>query len=441
MRALGVLLVLTYHFFPSLLPGGFVGVDIFFVVSGYLITALLVREFEGSGRLNLLDFYRRRWRRLFPAIAAMLLVSIPLLLLIPSDFRTGLARQTAAALSWTTNYYEILTGQSYEAQLLPHPFIHTWTLSVEMHYYLVWGAVTALVLYIAQRRRRAAGKPLPESGQTRRTDARVALFPVAAAFAIISALLMGKAAGTGDPSGVYMSSLSHIFPLMIGSAFGCIGGFSPYRIGGRAFKPLSLLCVCVGLAAIIYIAFTFSFNDPRVYSYGILIVSLITALILYLARIWQDMSTKREWRVTDYIGLRSYSIYLFHWPLMIVMGQLAARFGAAQGTAALWGAVFGIPLTFICAELSYRFVERPFRVRRRSAYEDRLRKVSGDIFHGRGARAGAGVIAAALCALSFYAAFTAPRISSIEADLRYGAMSLDVSYLQERIDSEVNADE
>jgi peptidoglycan/LPS O-acetylase OafA/YrhL len=477
MRAVGVILVMTYHFFPSFLPGGFVGVDVFFVVSGYLITSLLVREFENNGRLRLLDFYRRRWRRLFPAIAAMLLVCLPLSLAIPADFRMGIARQAAAALSWVTNYYEIFTGQSYEAQLLPHLLIHTWTLSVEMQYYILWGAITAGVLFAASRFANARVIP-----------ARTALMLSALIIAAASFMIMrNSAAGTDDPSAAYMATQSHIFPLMIGSAFGCVCGFSPLPFmrgigASRVFKVASVAFALLGICGIIFMSFEFSFTDPRVYSYGILLVSLVTAIILCLARAWQDASARREPRVLNYIGLRSYSIYLFHWPIMIIAGQLADGLGAPS----LWGAAFGIPGTFIAAEFSYRWVEQRFRVRRRSAYgagEIRIDVEPPDCVKSsslRGASATKQSIfvaitgllrsarkdnlhkfkfphslsslrrayrIAAVCAVMVLAIFSvnavasAPRISSIEADLRYGAMSLDVSNIQSLHDEVIAEDE
>ncbi len=107
LRAYGVLLVLVYHFFPWLMPGGFIGVDVFLVFSGYLITSLLISEFKKQGRVDLLAFYKRRFRRLFPALAALLLLVLPLTLTIPEDFRAGIAQQVAGVLSWTTNFYEI----------------------------------------------------------------------------------------------------------------------------------------------------------------------------------------------------------------------------------------------------------------------------------------------------------------------------------------------
>jgi NAD(P)-dependent dehydrogenase (short-subunit alcohol dehydrogenase family) len=102
----------------------------------------------------------------------------------------------------------------------------------------------------------------------------------------------------------------------------------------------------------IFMSFEFSFRDPRVYQYGILVVSLITAAILCLARTWQDISPRHEPGITDYIGLRSYSIYLFHWPIMIIAAQLIGRLGVAPAASSVWGAVVGIPATFIAAEAS-----------------------------------------------------------------------------------------
>jgi peptidoglycan/LPS O-acetylase OafA/YrhL len=429
MRALGVLLVLIYHFFPSFLPGGFIGVDIFFVVSGYLITSLLIREFESGKRIDLPAFYRRRWRRLFPAICAMLLTCLPLSLLISPDFRVDVARQSAAALSWTTNYYEILTGQSYEAQLLPHLFIHTWTLSVEMQYYLVWGAVVACIALAAcLPRRLPAGQPEAARLQPGR---RVALFVVAAAaFAASAALMSRTAAAAEDPSAAYMSTVSHFFPLMAGSAFAAIGGFTPVAAIGklaalRFFKAASLTAIAAGIFFIVWLSFDFSFEDERVYAWGIAVVSLISGAVILLAGAWQNLSSRAEWKLTNYIGLRSYSIYLFHWPLMILAQHLAPAFGAPQQSAAVIGALCALPLTFAAAELSYRQVEQRFRLRS-------ARGAQGAEEHPARAPRRPVPVIACVCAVvvlgvfSVRAALAAPFISSIEADLKYGAMTLDV---------------
>jgi peptidoglycan/LPS O-acetylase OafA/YrhL len=422
MRALGVLLVLVYHFFPSFLPGGFIGVDLFFVVSGYLITSLLIRESESAGRIRLGAFYRRRWRRLFPAICGMLLLCLPLSLLISPDFRVDVARQCAAALSWTTNYYEILTGQSYEAQLLPHLFIHTWTLSVEMQYYLIWGAVMLCIAVFAKGRR----------GQ------RVTLLIAAVVLFILSALWMNRlAAEASDPSVAYMSTQSHFFPLMAGSAFAAVGGFAPLsglkKLTALPFyRPLSLGMIAAGIAFIVWLSFDFSFGDPRVYAWGIAAVSLVSGGIILLAGGWQGLSSREEWKLTNYIGLRSYSIYLFHWPFLILSQHLVPLIGVPQQLAQTVGALCAIPITFVVAELSYRYVEQRFRLR--SAV--RVVREEADVLSPRKARRRVSMaicicIVAVLGFFSVRAAISAPFISTIEGDLKYGAMTLDVKELNE----------
>jgi peptidoglycan/LPS O-acetylase OafA/YrhL len=436
-RALGVVLVLVYHFFPDLLPGGFIGVDIFFVVSGYLITSLLIREYEESGRLQLSAFYWRRWRRLFPALMTTLLVCLPLLLLISPDFRVGIVQQSAAALSWTTNYYEIVTGQSYEAQLLPHLFIHTWTLSIEMQYYLAWGLLVLVVFALS----RAFPKLSP----------RLCIIVLTTIITIASAYLMWTlAAGVDDPSVAYMSTPSHIFPLMIGSLFGALGGFAPIaaragvlaqlQAGKGFFKPVSLVLIVAGLIVILLISFTFSFSDPRTYQFGILVVALITGIILYLARFWQNLSPGREWVISDYIGIRSYSIYLFHWPLMIVATEVALGFNMEPDTAELIAAAIGIPLTFILSELSYRFVEQPFRVKRARPGDALVATRRRPGKAKRQARATAYALSASiLLALSLVVVVGAPRITSIETDLRKGALEISVSDVESAYDELMSA--
>ena len=108
VRITGLLLVLVYHFFKPVLPGGFVGVDVFFTFSGYLITALLIDEFARDTRIGLVAFLKRRFYRIVPPLVGMVLVVTPLALLVRNDFTAGIAQQAAAAVGFVTNYYEIL---------------------------------------------------------------------------------------------------------------------------------------------------------------------------------------------------------------------------------------------------------------------------------------------------------------------------------------------
>ncbi|MCC9715164.1 acyltransferase, partial [Streptococcus agalactiae] len=145
VRITGLLLVLLYHFFKNSFPGGFVGVDIFFTFSGFLITALLIDEFSKTKKIDFVSFCRRRFYRIFPPLVLMVLVTIPFVFLVKSDFRASIGSQIMTALGFTSNFYEILTGGNYESQFIPHLFVHTWSLSIEVHFYVLWGLTVWLL--------------------------------------------------------------------------------------------------------------------------------------------------------------------------------------------------------------------------------------------------------------------------------------------------------
>ena len=142
VRITGLLLVLLYHFFQKAFPGGFIGVDIFFTFSGFLITSLLIDEFARSKAIDLRGFLKRRFYRIVPPLVLMVLIVMPFTVLIRKDFVAGIGTQIAAALGFVTNFFEILSGGNYESQFIPHLFVHTWSLALEMHYYLLWGVAT-----------------------------------------------------------------------------------------------------------------------------------------------------------------------------------------------------------------------------------------------------------------------------------------------------------
>ena len=138
VRITGLVLVLLYHFYQARFTGGFIGVDLFFTFSGYLITALFIDEFFNRQKIRLGAFYNRRLARIFPPLLLMVLVCLPFVFLVSNDYTTDLTNQVTSALSFTTNFFEIQTGSSYEAQFIPHLFVHTWSLAIEMQFYLFW---------------------------------------------------------------------------------------------------------------------------------------------------------------------------------------------------------------------------------------------------------------------------------------------------------------
>jgi len=322
VRVLGMLFVLVYHFFKEALPGGFFGVDLFFTFSGYLITALAVAEFQKSGRFGLAAYGQRRFLRIAPPLLLCILATLPLTLLVSPDFTANIGKQAASALGFVSNFFEIRAGGSYEANVLPHLYLHTWALSVEMHFYILWGLLCAALALLL---RRAVKK---NSGNSVRAF-KICLFAIAAPAAIGSYLSMQLAYQPGaDSSAAYFSSLSHSFPFFIGSAAATIIGL---QLGPRAQnrlrkKPAKFLCAAgllssmLGLAAM---ARLLRFDDAFVYRFGFLAASLLAVCAIFCARALHGaLPNKKEPKLLSVSADLSYNIYLYHWPLYVIFAAL-----------------------------------------------------------------------------------------------------------------------
>jgi peptidoglycan/LPS O-acetylase OafA/YrhL len=411
LRTVGVILVVIYHYVPKLLPGGFFGVDVFFVISGFLTTALFVKEQAENGHVRLPAFYARRVRRLMPAAAFMVIVTLTLALLISPDVRVGARSQTAAVFGWVTNYYEISIGQSYEDQFLPHLFVHTWTLGIEMQFYIIWGVLFALVFVLTKRY------------QWNSARARWIVVVACAVLSFAAWLHMQTLVSSAeDPSTAYYATTSRIYPLLIGSALGSLTGMhTPRR------KPPAAVCmggIVVCIAVIVWMSRTLAFSNPATYHWGILAVSALTAAILYLMLCLQQCEWFHEIRVVAEIGRRSYSIYLFHWPVFNILKQMAmSAKGPFSADTPLWIILFlSVVVSLLLAEASYRYFEhRPI-----SAPERRE--------HGRGVRGGMPALVAAcvlMTAAAVWSLNTAPEKTLIEQDYRHQQVMLNIWQMNE----------
>ncbi|MFH5822161.1 acyltransferase family protein [Georgenia sp. AZ-5] len=212
LRALAVAAVLVYHLRPASLPGGFLGVDVFFVVSGFLITTLLLREIATRGRIDLARFWLRRARRLLPPLLAVVVLSVPLAWLASTDLLVGIGRQVLGAVTFSSNWLEIGAGSSYFDATAPQLFVNFWSLAVEEQFYLLWPAAVAALVAAAGGRRRT----------------RVALV-----LAAVSAAFMAVLHTPGeDATRVYYGTDTHLFGLMIGAAL----AFA-FATPGTALRP------------------------------------------------------------------------------------------------------------------------------------------------------------------------------------------------------------
>lgn len=413
LRAIAVLLVMIYHFFPTFSPGGFIGVDMFFVLSGFLITALLLRERAATGRIALGRFWQRRARRLLPALAAVVLLCSSVAALIGGDVLVGIGRQVLGAFTFSYNWLAVAGGSDYFESTTLELFRNLWSLSVEEQFYLLWPLLFLAVLWIPRARMRVA---------------------VLLAGALASAGWMWFLTAHGaDATRVYYGTDTHSFGLLLGAALAmhlhrredATPGALPAR--GRVRRALDRHHALIGTAAVLGLlaaAWFLRETGNSTFRWGLPLVSVFGALA-----IWAAVRGGRWGRALDsaplrYIGERSYGLYLWHWPVLVLL--LAANPSAlGSGFPEPSVALIALLLTFLLAGLSYRFMELPIR---RHGIRPFLRRIAaglrGSALRPRIAALGAGVLAVALLGGTTTAILIAPDRSSAQLFIERGAHSL-----------------
>jgi peptidoglycan/LPS O-acetylase OafA/YrhL len=358
-----VVAVLVYHASLGWLKGGFLGVEVFFVISGYLITLLLVNEHERTGGIGFKRFWFRRARRLLPAVYMLLLVVSITVVLFVRDQAARTRGDVIAGLTYTTNWYLISSGSSYFESFGRPPLLrHLWSLAVEEQFYLVWPVLLAVLLVMCKGRPERLALPL-------------------LAMVIGSTVLMAVLYDPVDPSRVYYGTDTRAGGLILGALLAIFWRPAYLRRGAVARRGPTLDVVGIGgLVVLAVVMMTVGDQDALLYHGGFLIVGLATLACI-------AMATHPRSRVAKVLGLapilwigtRSYSIYLWHWPVYVL---------TRPGVDVPWspGETFAVRLilTGVLAELSYRFIERPIRngvIHRwfsglwRSTGEDRLRRL------------------------------------------------------------------
>ena len=333
VRVTGLLLVLLYHFFQKLFPGGFLGVDVFFTFSGFLITALLIDEFSQSKKIELLAFFRRRFYRIVPPVVIMVLVVMPFTFLIRRDFVAGIGTQIAAVMGFVTNFYEMMTGGSYEAQFIPHLFVHNWSLAVEVHYYLLWG----LAVWFLAKYCKTAGQ------------LRGSIFLLSSLGFLISFLSMfiGSLLGLSF-SGLYFSTWTHIYPFFVGSILATLTGIKQMTgLLKKIIRSWSLREACLVFAAgaglLGVMMLWIKFDSLFTYLLGFLLASLSAAAMILATRVLHEKTLDlKEPLVLTVIADTSYGVYLFHWPFYTIFSQLMGNLPAVMLTSLLSLAFAGL---------------------------------------------------------------------------------------------------
>ena len=336
--------VVLYHLDASILPCGLLGVTIFFVLSGYLITGILIKEWNRTHTINLPHFWMNRVRRLVPAIVFLLLVVTVLTALLAPDMLTRLREDIVAALFFFSNWWFIFQDLSYfEAMGAPSPVNHFWSLAIEEQFYLILPPLLLLLFRTRVKRRTIQG----------------GLMVLIVLSALLMFLLYDPA---GDPSRVYYGTDTRVFSLLIGSLFAFI--FPQARVLGHGPRGLTPRqrhwvdwCGTAAFVGIIVFMIVVNGYSPFLYSGGILLVSLLTAVVI-VALVFPPslMARVLSWQPLVWIGQRSYGIYLWHYPLLLLMNPRSFT-GEIP-----WYVYLGeVAVIVAVAAFSYRFVENPIR--------------------------------------------------------------------------------
>lgn len=344
LRALAVIAVVIYHMNATALQSGLLGVTIFFVLSGYLITGLLIREWSTTKKINLPQFWLRRVRRLFPAIVFVLLGTIVLTGVFAPDMLTKLRNDIVAALLFFTNWWYIFQDVSYfEAMGAPSPVTHFWSLAIEEQFYLIWPPLLLLLF----------------SKRVKKRHIQLGLLVAAIASAAAMAILYSPQA---DPSRVYYGTDTRAFSLLIGAFLAF--EFPPARVNGHGRqgftardRKIALGVGSAALAGILVMMVAVNGYSPFLYYGGIALLSLLTgALIITLADGRSPLARFFALRPLVWIGKLSYSIYLWHYPLLLLMNP--RNFTGETP----WFAYVGQALVILAASaISYYVVETPLR--------------------------------------------------------------------------------
>jgi len=338
LRALAVIAVVAYHASLSSAPGGFFGVDVFFVISGYLVTSLLLEHATIPTTLDLLEFWRRRLLRLAPAAAAAVVVTFAIFALLGVRSPGSLVLEAVGALGYAANWVFLLREQSYfETAASPSPFLHFWSLAVEGQFYLLWPLLMVVAL---------------------RGGGRLTLFLLAISLAAISVVVGSSLYDPfGDPSRSYYGTDARAAGLLIGAALGVVA--RPGLISARRVLTRPVI-EAVGWGGVLILAWLITRGSEFTqftYQGGFLVASAATVAVMLAGLHAQNsVATILSTAPLRWIGLRSYSIYLCHWPVVVLTQP--------QMSSALqsWNlAVARFAATLILAEISYRLVEHRFR--------------------------------------------------------------------------------
>lgn len=342
IRAIAVIMVLAYHLKLALFKSGFLGVTVFFVLSGYLITGILISEVEEEGTIDLKNFWLRRIRRLVPAVMSMAVVIIFVSAVVNRIIFTKGCKDFLASVLGFNNWWQIFNKVSYfEAAGVPSPFTHCWSLAIETQFYLIYPLILLGIYKLVKSRGEGRAK-------------RGLLFAgVTLLLALISVILMIVLFDPQqDASRVYYGTDTRAFSLLFGALLAILWEYR--MVPRRLSASVNMVLGSVSFAVLLVMTIAINGSSNFWYRGGQFVGTILTVLVIY------TVSGRKTWLsrflsnpVLKWIGDRSYSIYLWHYPIILLISKGIK--------ASWWITLIEIVLSVVLAELSYRFIETPIR--------------------------------------------------------------------------------
>ena len=342
IRAIAVIMVLAYHLKLALFKSGFLGVTVFFVLSGYLITGILISEVEEEGTIDLKNFWLRRIRRLVPAVMSMAVVIIFVSAVVNRIIFTKGCKDFLASVLGFNNWWQIFNKVSYfEAAGVPSPFTHCWSLAIETQFYLIYPLIFLAVYKLAKGR---------GNGRAKRG---LLIAGVTLLLALISVILMAVLFNPQqDASRVYYGTDTRVFSLLFGALLAILWEYR--MVPRRLSASVNMVLGSVSFAVLLVMTIAINGSSNFWYRGGQFFGTILTVLMVYA------VSGRKTWLsrflsnpVLKWIGDRSYSIYLWHYPIILLISKGIK--------ASWWITLIEIVLSVVLAELSYRFIETPIR--------------------------------------------------------------------------------
>lgn len=340
IRALAVSAVIIYHLDSDWLPGGLLGVGIFFVLSGYLITTILLNGWERSGILNLKDFWIRRVRRLVPAMLVMVAGTGVWIVLAAPRFWSPYIKDLPGGLLYLSNWEFIARKVSYFESFGPQsPLGHLWSLAVEEQFYLLWPLLLAAGLTY-----------------TRKLNTLALFVMILAGISAVEMLLLYNP--SADPSRIYYGTDTRLFSLLTGAALALVWPY--HKLKKKVSHQATRILDYTGGGSLLLLGLACWYTNqyqPFLYKGGLFLLSLIAAvMIAAVAHPASRIGYLLEYKPLKWIGVRSYGMYLWHYPVIILTTP-----AAASGETTVLRAVLQVSLTVLFAALSWRYVEEPVR--------------------------------------------------------------------------------